>query len=249
VRSGGYGRIEEKAPMGIVPFDLYNFVRGPAFILTTVVFVAGVVLRAAQFARMTRKAALVPRAAGAAAAVPDAFLAKGLSGLSSLLLRFRTWERRTVFHTHPVMSRVSVVFHVLLFLSPLLLPAHNILAYQALGVSIFTVPEFVLDWFTLVVMAGCIFFLVRRVGVRKVRALTSPVDFVILALVAAPFVSAYLAYHQFFAYRTVLLVHMIIGEIVIMAIPFTKLGHMPFLVFARFFVGAEYGIGRGRRRW
>lgn len=235
--------------MGIVPFDLYNLVRGPAFLLTTAVFVAGMVFRAAQFARMTRKVRVSARPAAAPAAPADTFLQQGRSALSGLFIKYRRWERGTIFHTHPVMSRVSVVFHILLFLSPLLLPAHNILAYQTLGVSIFTVPEPVLDWFTVIVIAGCVFFLARRLAYRRVRLLTQPVDFVILALVAAPFVTAYLAYHQFFSYRTVLLVHMIIGEIVIMAIPFTKLGHMPFLIFARFFVRAEYAIGRGSRRW
>jgi nitrate reductase gamma subunit len=116
-------------------------------------------------------------------------------------------------------------------------------------VSIFTLPEAAIDWLTVAFMAGCLFFLVRRLAAAEVRALTKPVDYLILALVAAPFVTAYLAYHQFFAYRTVLLVHMIVGEIAIMAVPFTKLGHMPFLLFARFFVRGEYALRPGNRRW
>jgi nitrate reductase gamma subunit len=237
--------------MGIVPFDLYDLVRGPAFLLTVFVFVFGMALRAVQFARFTRLSRLapVPQAARAAGAGIAPLLLVGRSALSKAYLRLRLWERNTVFSTHPVMSRVSVVFHVLLFLCPLLLPAHNILAYQALGVSIFTLPETVIDWLTVAFMAACLFFLVRRLAAARVRALTRPIDYLILALVAAPFVTAYLAYHQFFAYRTVLLVHMIVGEIAIMAIPFTKLGHMPFLLFARFFVGGEYAWKPGNRRW
>ncbi len=238
--------------MGIVPFDLYDLVRGPAFVLTFIVFAAGMALRAVQYARFTRVArpVAVPQAAlPAGGAGMEPILLKGQSSLSRVFLRYRHWERTTVFGTHPVMSRVSTVFHVLLFLSPLLLPAHNILAYQALGVSIFTLPETVIDWFTVALMAACLFFLVRRVSVARVRALTRPIDYLILALVAAPFVTAYLAYHQFFAYRTILLVHMIVGEIAIMAIPFTKLGHMPFLIFARFFVGGEYAWKTASRRW
>ncbi len=216
-------------------------------------FAAGLALRAVQFARLTRasRPAAVPQAAfaGGGQAGLEPILLDGRSAFSRAYLRFRFWERNTVFGTHPVMSRVSTVFHLLLFLCPLALPAHNILAYQALGVSIFTLPETVIDWLTVVLMAACLFFLARRVAVARVRALTRPVDYLILALVAAPFVTAYLAYHQLFAYRTVLLVHMIVGEITIMAIPFTKLGHMPFLLFARFFVGGEYAWKPGNRRW
>jgi nitrate reductase gamma subunit len=235
--------------MGIVPFDLYNLVRGPAFILTFVVFALGIVYRVVQFTRMTRKAAqtIAPVPAPAAGLAP--ILTEGRPLLSRAWLHLRFWERGTIFHTHPVMSRVSVVFHVLLFLSPLLLPAHNILAYQALGVSIFTLPETVVDWLTVAVIAACVFFLVRRIAVRRVRVLTRGVDLAILALVALPFISAWLAYHQLFTYRTVLLIHMIIGEIVIMAVPFTKLGHMPFLLFSRFFVGGEYAWKPANRRW
>jgi nitrate reductase gamma subunit len=255
MRSAASGRrpAKEQHPMGIVPFDLYDLVRGPAFLLTFLVFACGVALRAVQFARFTRltRLAPVPQAAlpaGRAAGL-ESILLEGRSALSRAYLRLRFWERNTVFGTHPVMSRVSTLFHVLLFLCPLLLPAHNILAYQALGVSIFTLPETVIDWLTVALMAAFLFFLARRVVVARVRALTAPVDYLILALVAAPFVTAYLAYHQFFAYRTVLLVHMIVGEITIMAIPFTKLGHMPFLLFARFFVGGEYAWKPGNRRW
>jgi nitrate reductase gamma subunit len=82
-----------------------------------------------------------------------------------------------------------------------------------------------------------------------VRALSTLRDYLVLLLVAAPFATAYMAYHHWLDYRTVLVTHMIVGEILIGAIPFTKLGHMPFLIFARFFMSSEYAWRPGNRRW
>jgi hypothetical protein len=58
-----------------------------------------------------------------------------------------------------------------------------------------------------------------------------------------------MAYHQWLDYRSVLVTHMIIGEVVIATIPFTKLGHMPFLILSRFFGSGEGSWRPGRRRW
>jgi len=53
----------------------------------------------------------------------------------------------------------------------------------------------------------------------------------------------------FTLHRTVVVLHMITGEILLGAIPFTKLGHMPFLIFSRFFLSAERSWRPAARRW
>jgi nitrate reductase gamma subunit len=147
------------------------------------------------------------------------------------------------------MARVSLLFHVVLFLLPLLLPAHNILFFQTFRVALPTLPEPFMDAMTLLLFAFGAFFLLRRILIPRVRALTTVRDYLILLLVAAPFVSAYMAYHHWLDYRTVLVTHMLIGELVIALIPFTKLGHMPFLLLNRFFTAGEYAWKPGNRRW
>ncbi len=42
---------------------------------------------------------------------------------------------------------------------------------------------------------------------------------------------------------------MIAGEAAIAAIPFTRLSHMPYTLFARFFLAGEYAWMPGNRRW
>jgi nitrate reductase gamma subunit len=238
---------------GIVRFQLYDIARGPLFIAAWALFALGFAWRIYTFTRLTR----LTRTAGGAAAAPvplpvaddEKFLTQGRSRIGGVILRLRRRVRGTVFGTHPVMGVVSLLFHLALFLVPLLLPAHNILFFQTFRVSLPTLPEPLMDKLTLVLLAAGLFFLLRRIFFPRVRALTTVRDYLILLLVAAPFVTAYMAYHQWLDYRTVLVTHMIIGEICIAAIPFTKLGHMPFLIFSRFFISSEYAWRPGNRRW
>ena len=241
----------------VVRVDLYDIAMGPLFKLAWVLFAAGFTWRIVLFNRLTRPAraaisALPPAAQHAASgSVSDdmAFLTRGMSGVGRILFRLRRWIRRTVFGAHPVMGVVSLVFHFGLFLIPFLLPAHNILFSRSFRVSLPTLPGPLMDKLTLGLLAIGAFFLLRRILFPRVRALSTLHDYGILLLVAAPFVTAYMAYHQWLNYRAVLVIHMIVGEILIGAIPFTKLGHMPFLIFSRFFMSAEYAWRPGNRRW
>jgi hypothetical protein len=43
--------------------------------------------------------------------------------------------------------------------------------------------------------------------------------------------------------------HILSGEIMLIALPFTKLGHMLFFFLYRFLIGSEYSFVRGTRTW
>jgi len=247
---------EARASQGHIAFDLTGFLMGPAFVLACALFVCGCAWRVAQFARLTRSVRPAPPSwppAQRASAVPRTadreFLLRGRSGLSRLLWRYRRWMGGTVLGTHPVMARVSLLFHVLLFLVPLLLPAHNSLVFKALGVSLPSLPAPFLDLMTLLFLATGGFFLLRRIFVPKVRMLSTLSDYLILLLVAAPFITAYAAHHRWFDYHALMVTHTIVAEALIASIPFTKLGHMPFLIFSRLFTASEYSLKTAGRTW
>jgi hypothetical protein len=46
-----------------------------------------------------------------------------------------------------------------------------------------------------------------------------------------------------------LILHIIFSEILLILIPFTKLGHMILFFFTRAFIGFEMGGRRGARSW
>jgi nitrate reductase gamma subunit len=102
---------------------------------------------------------------------------------------------------------------------------------------------------TLIVVAGCGYFLCRRLVLPEAKFVTFVSDYVILAIVAAPFITGFLAYHQWFGYKIWLILHMLSGEIMLAAIPFTRLSHMLFFPLNRAYIGSEFGAVRHSRDW
>jgi hypothetical protein len=71
----------------------------------------------------------------------------------------------------------------------------------------------------------------------------------ILALVTAPFLTGYLATRQMFDYDTMLVLHILSGELMLVAVPFTKLRHGLLFFLYRYLLHYEHSLGRGSRTW
>jgi hypothetical protein len=82
-----------------------------------------------------------------------------------------------------------------------------------------------------------------------VRIISTAYDYLVLGITVAPFLTGFFAYHLWFDYKTVITIHMLVGELMLIAIPFTKIGHMVFFFFVRILIGSEYSFGRGSREW
>jgi hypothetical protein len=63
--------------------------------------------------------------------------------------------------------------------------------------------------------------------------------------VAAPFFTGYMAYQQFGDYHFWLIAHILSGEIMLIAVPLTKLSHALLFFLSRMQLGMDYGIKRG----
>ncbi|MEW5722522.1 MAG: TmcC family electron transfer complex membrane anchor subunit [Thermodesulfobacteriota bacterium] len=155
----------------------------------------------------------------------------------------------------PVFGLAFFLFHLCLLATPLFLAAHNIMWEEAWGWSLPSLPDGLADVMTLVVIACAAFLFVRRLVRREVRIITGAWDYLVLLLTAAPFVSGFLAYHQAGDYRTTIVLHVLFGEVMLIVIPFTKLGHLMLFFFTRAFIGSEMGARRqvdgrlGARVW
>ncbi|MEE9118599.1 MAG: nitrate reductase, partial [Calditrichia bacterium] len=150
---------------------------------------------------------------------------------------------------HPAMTIVSFAFHICLIITPIFLLSHIILWDESWNISWWSLPGNIADIMTFIVIAACIFFLIRRLKLPEVQFVTSASDYVLLAIVAAPFITGFLAYHQWFGYKFILILHIISGEIMLAAIPFTRLSHMLFSVFTRAYMGSEFGGVRHVKDW
>jgi len=218
---------------------MYELARGPLVWVAVIVFIGGTVYRAVQLFQLTRKKeqARCPTGGIRVDSPEERKLRAVVAWQNSLIGR------------HPVMAIVSLIFHVCLFLVPILTHAHNVLLRESWRISFFSLPDRLIDILTVIVLVGALFFLIRRIVVPRVRAVSSASDFVVLAIAAAPFLTGFAAYHQWADPKTMTTVHILAGELMLVAIPFTKLGHMVFFFFARIFFGSEFSLWRGRRVW
>lgn len=217
--------------------DLYSFVRGPLAWIAFVVFFGGILYRLISMVLLARKKEPM---------VLEHFsLFYGLRSILHWITPFGTvnWRLR------PVFTVVTFAFHISLLAAPIFLLAHAILWDESFNISWWALPEGVADVMTIIVIVGCGYFLWRRVTQPEVKFVTSSSDFIILAIVAAPFVTGFLAYHQWFEYQFMLILHILSGEIMLAAIPFTRLGHMFYSPFTRAYLGSEFGGVRHARDW
>jgi nitrate reductase gamma subunit len=87
----------------------------------------------------------------------------------------------------------------------------------------------------------------RRIFAPEVRFVTFASDYLIIAIAAAPFITGFLAFHQLVPYRPMLMLHMLLGEIMLIALPFTRLSHMLSFWLTRAHTGSEFGVFRHSR--
>jgi nitrate reductase gamma subunit len=219
---------------------MHDFIRGQLVSIAFIVFILGLILQFIQFFKLTKKKEWIypPLEVKREKKTAGQWVTFCLASLNG-----------TLWKTDPLVTIVTSVFHVFLILVPLFLLGHNILLNQSWGLSLWSLPESITDILTLVVLICVAFFLGRRLFLSRVRVITSLYDYAILLISLAPFLTGYLAYHQWFHYDTVMTVHVLAGEVMLITIPFTKLGHMLFFFLYRFLIGNEYSFARGERTW
>ncbi|MBF0101961.1 MAG: hypothetical protein HQK77_13750 [Desulfobacterales bacterium] len=206
---------------------LYNLARGPLVWISGLIFIMGVIYQCVSMYKLTQKQ--IPFMKASQLNDPDA-------------LKFDI--KQTVLYTHPVMTVVTSVFHMCLIIIPLFLLAHNILLDQSIGFSLLSFSENISDFLTMIYCVCAFIFLFRRIFLKRVRIISTFYDYVIWFLASAPFITGFLAYHQLFNYFWIVTLHMILGELMIIAIPFTKFAHMIYFIIFRFFVVNEYSLRR-----
>jgi nitrate reductase gamma subunit len=221
---------------------MYDLIEGQLVSIAFIIFVLGLLYQGCQFFKLTRKKEwILPPLPGMEKRVSKTVVQYIIAGLASL--------KGTLWKTDPLMMIVTSVFHVCLILVPIFLLGHNILLDQSWGLSLWSLPESFTDGLTIAVLICVAFFLMRRLFLARVRAITSFYDYVVLLIATAPFLTGFLAYHQWFDYRIMMILHILAGELMLITIPFTKLGHMLFFFLYRFLIGSEYSFTRGSRTW
>ncbi len=217
--------------------ELYSFITGPLAIFSFAVFFGGILIKIFRLIFSVYQ--------------KERFIFSYISFQYSLrsLLHWMTPFATENMRQHPYMTIVTFIFHSCIFLVPILLLSHIILLEESLNISWWALPDFVADIMTVLVIGACIFFLARRIISPEVRYLTSVSDFFLLALAALPFLTGFYAFHQWPGYSYAVILHILSGELLLIAIPFTRLSHMFLGVFTRIYTGSEFGGVRHAKDW
>ncbi len=215
---------------------MYEFVSGPLVWIAFIIFIGGSLYRIYKMLSDCKKEKVV---------FPHMSLKHSLASLVHWVIPFNN----QYMQKRPIFTIVSFAFHICLILTPVFLLAHLVLLDESWNISWFNIPDGIADWMTIIVIAGCIFYLYRRLADPVVKNVTDGSDYLLLAITALPFITGFIAYHQLFAYKTILIIHILAGEIMLIAIPFTRLSHMLFFVFTRAYFGSEQGHVKNSKDW
>ena len=151
--------------------------------------------------------------------------------------------------TNPGMTIATFIFHISLVLLALFAPGHAVMWDYLFGMGVPSLPEHLADGLTVAVILCCFFFIFRRLQNPVVRYVSSVHDWSVLGLVTLVFVSGLFAKLQIGPALPVALIHVLSGEAILIAIPFTRLSHAFFIPFTRAYMGSEFGGVRHCPDW
>ncbi len=216
---------------------MYEFVTGPLAWIAFLTFFFGLIARAVWYVKglnwQLDRVAYRPH------------MRYGLKGAARSIFYWlfpygtRSWRQ------NPMFTFLVFVFHIGLLLTPVFLLGHNILLKTKWGFSLPTLSETTADVLTIAVIVSALFLVLRRIALTEVRIITSAYDYLLVAIAVAPFVTGLLARYQVADYQFWLIVHILCGEIFLIAIPLTKLSHFVLFFMSRAQLGMDYGIKRG----
>lgn len=217
--------------------SFYNFARGPLVWIAFLVFIFGSGYRIYTLLALVKKDKII---------LPYLNWKYILRSYIHWLVPFNTYNWRR----HSIITFITFSFHFCLVFTPIFLLAHNILWRESFGISWWSLPEWLSDIMTLIVIFSCIFFFLRRLFSPEVKFVTFSSDYLILAISFLPFLTGFLAYHQILLpHKTMVILHMVFGSAMLIAIPFTRLVHMFFFFLTRAYLASEVGVVRNSKDW
>jgi nitrate reductase gamma subunit len=214
--------------------DFFLFVEGPLLWIAFLIFFIGSILRAALFLSVSRKR--------------DKIIYQYFSW-KYVLATFSRWllPLNKDIAKNPVFTILGYMFHICLIVVPIWFSGHISLWEESRFEWSWTpIPDGLADWMTLIFLAIALFFLLRRIISADIRLLSTFSDYLLIVVVALPFITGYFLTHGTvdnigFLGENIQLIHMLSGELMLILIPFTKLSHFVLFFFSRGATAIEFG--------
>ncbi|MBU1170518.1 MAG: hypothetical protein KKD44_13225 [Proteobacteria bacterium] len=149
------------------------------------------------------------------------------------------------WRNNPAFTLIVFLFHFGILFTPLFLNAHQVILRERWGINLWAIPDSLADVLTLCVIATALILLLRRIALPSVRILSTFHDIVVLVIAVLPFITGFLAYHQVSDSQFWLMLHVLSGELMLIAIPLSKLSHVVKFFCSRVQLGIDFGVKRG----
>lgn len=209
--------------------ELLTWVRGPGFQIATIIFVLGIMLRLFEILMLGRKANLAE--------------AKGSEMSSGLRTVFsRTLPDASTFKRSAFTVTAGYIFHIGLFVVIFLFAPHILLFKDIIGFGWPALPSTVIDATAVVTIITLVIVLVHRLRDPVKRFLSNFDDYLGWFVTILPLITGYIAFHRIgMSAPSLIAIHILSVELLMVVFPFTKLMHMFTLILARWYNGAISG--------
>jgi nitrate reductase gamma subunit len=209
--------------------EFLSWVRGTGFQIASAIFVFGVIVRLLGILMLGRKANL--------AEANGSEMAGGLRTVATRFIPKTDSMQRSRFTII-----AGYIFHIGLFITIFLFAPHILFFKDVTGLSWPSLPTQIVDAVTVVTMIALVAVLVRRWKDPLLRYLTNAQDYLVWAVTILPLITGYLAFHRLgMPAPTLLALHILSVELLMVVFPFTKLMHTFTFVLSRWYNGAISG--------
>jgi nitrate reductase gamma subunit len=209
--------------------EFLNWVRGPGLQIATIILVAGVVIRILEILLLGRKASLA-----------EAKGSEMSGGLRTIITR--SIPDAGTLKRSPFTIVAGYIFHIGLFVTIFLYAPHILLIKDVFGFGWPSLPTPIIDALTVISIIALLAILVHRFSNKVLRFLTNFEDLLVWFVTIAPLVTGYIAFHRIgMTAPTLLGIHILSVELLMVVFPFTKLMHTFTLFMARWYNGAISG--------
>lgn len=209
--------------------EFLNWVRGPGFQIATIIFLAGVIIRLIEILMLGRKQNLA-----------EAKGSEMSSGLRTIVTR--SVPDVATFRKSTFTIVAGYVFHVGLFVCIFFFAPHILMFKDTFGFGWPSAPTPIVDALTVVSIIALLAILVNRMRNTVLRFLSTTEDYLVWMLTILPLITGYIAFHRIgLSAPTLLAIHILSVELLLIAFPFTKLMHTFSVFLSRWYGGAISG--------
>lgn len=209
--------------------EFLNWVRGPGFQIAVIIFIAGIIIRFAEILLLGRKANLA-----------EAKGSEMSGGLRTIMSRFV--PDKDTFKRSSFTIIAGYLFHIGLFVTIFLFAPHILMFKDVIGFGWPSLPTAIVDALTVVSIIALLALLVNRMRDNVLKFLSTKEDYLVWMLTILPLITGYIAFHRIgMTAPTLLAIHILSVELLLVVFPFTKLMHTFTFVLSRWYNGAISG--------